>query len=153
MGLCEGGVGSDVEGAEDAMRASNEAELSPSTKRCARMKHAAAMTRTSKSRQTTVRYLQMTGQTWVGSFTPTRNSEGDNDCLANLRVMCNAPRSISQSIFVLHRRMPIEEVDQHFVGAAYNKVETQSFQQRFFRCENRVLTLFNILRSFNKLYT
>lgn len=42
--------------------------------------------------------------------------------------MCDAPRSISQSIFVLHRRMPFEEVDEQFVGATDNKVEAQCFQ-------------------------
>lgn len=43
-GLWDGGVGSEADGAEAEIRASNEGELGPSNKRCANIKHAAAIT-------------------------------------------------------------------------------------------------------------
>ena len=55
LGLFEGGVGNEAEGAVEAMRASSEGELGPSIMRWARMKHAEAMIRASKRMQSTVR--------------------------------------------------------------------------------------------------
>lgn len=57
VGLFVGGVGRDEAAEVEEMRAESEGEWSPSSTRCAIMKHAAAMIRTSKRRQRTVRYL------------------------------------------------------------------------------------------------
>lgn len=55
VGLFEGGVGKDAEGGDEPIRAPKEGEFSPSMKRCARIKHAAAMILTSKRRHNGVR--------------------------------------------------------------------------------------------------
>jgi len=57
VGLFVGGVGRDEAADVEEMRAEREGECSPSSTRCAIMKHAAEMIRTSKRRQRTVRYL------------------------------------------------------------------------------------------------
>jgi len=55
-GLCVGGVGSEAEGDDADIRASREGELGPSNMRCARTKHAAAITLGGYNMHNGVRY-------------------------------------------------------------------------------------------------
>ena len=95
VGLFVGGVGRDEAADVEEMRAESEGEWSPSSTRCAIMKHAAATIRTSKRRQRIVRYLyNIRGRS--AEYMEMRNS-----VFRFLRVVSDAPSQVFQLILIL----------------------------------------------------